>query len=75
MVDASIFVGFIQILSPFGSLLLVEDGVSSDGRAVGGGRVPGQGDEPRGGDDGLEVGGGRGQVVQDGSEVAGGSWT
>ena len=44
-------------ISPLGPLLLVVDAVAGDGGGVGAGRLPGEGDEPRAGDHGLEVGG------------------
>lgn len=50
-------------ISPLGALLLVVDAVAGDGGGVGAGRLPGEGDEPRAGDDGLEVGGRPGDRV------------
>ena len=44
---------------------MVEDGVARDVEVVGGGAVPGEGDEPGGSDDGLKVGGGGGDGVKD----------
>ena len=48
---------------PLRSFLLVVHGISCDLEVVGGRLVPGEGDEPGGGDDGLQVGGGGGDRV------------
>ena len=62
---------FFKILnSPFWSLLLVVDGVAGDGHGVGGRGLPGQGDEPRAGDDGLETSGGSGEAAEAGEDSA-----
>ena len=48
---------------PLRSFLLIVDGISCDVEVVGGRLVPGEGDEPGGGDDSLQVGGGGGDRV------------
>ena len=54
---------------PLRSFLLVVDGISCDVEVVGGWRVPGEGDEPGGGDDGLQVGGWAGHGVMSRQQV------
>ena len=53
--------------SPFWSLLLVVDGVPGDVHGVGARGLPGQRDEPRAGDDGLEAPGGAGAASEAGA--------
>ena len=53
------------VISPLRAFLLVEDGVSRDVKIVRLRLVPGESDEPGGGDEGLEVGGGGGYGVEE----------
>ena len=54
---------------PLRSFLLVVDGISCDVEVVGARLVPGEGDEPGGGDDGLQVGGWAGHGVMSRQQV------
>ena len=56
--------------SPLWSLLLVVDGVAGDGHGVGVRGLPGQRDEPRAGDDGLQASGGAGEAAEAGEDSA-----
>ena len=60
----------IHYNSPLWSLLLVVDGVAGDGHGVGVRGLPGQRDEPRAGDDGLETSGGAGEAAEAGEDSA-----